>query len=887
VRQFAAILVVGDEEVFSGFLEVFPPGRHAMLFAVDEAETIECLDTGEAFLVVMSVAAVSPKLSRALRQSRTKGSVVLGLSTVGSGTMLPDLADWIVPRDHGVPVVSEAARELLEERRRWPRAAIQLPLKMGPAGAATATVVSARSLFVPTPRTLRMGEQVPLELDVEEGEPFSCVATVVRIGRGDSGQRGVVFAVPDEAAAARGYLDRLVRDALRIEHELQGTVVAGTEAVAAEEGGAGPTAPMAAVGADGAVDQDKAESTPLVDQLKGQIWLLEDEAIRHQARLAAALACAAKDREELQKQHDEMEQRMRDLQAALEHAQRQADGTSAADAPAATDGAHAAQPTAGATRPAPLQDRLAALRDRIVKTGTTGPHATVTPEPAPAAAPAAPAAPAARSAATNRTVMGFAAVAGATPETIMAAGAAAAAAAASPAAATPAAATTPAAAAAAAPPHAAGDDVDWDSTMVDRQPFTAAPAPFLAAPAPTAPARAPMAFAPAPVTPAPMPFAPPVVASAPPAPAPTPPFAWPPLAPPPPVAGYPAAPPPAPPYGGQPLAPQAPPYGAYAAPAAGPGGSAAPPPRPVPDFEVPIDEIPRRRPVALYVVGGVGALVVLGLVAFVGLRFLRTSPSARSEVAVAAASATDAAPVPAAPTAPAVPAAATQPADPSTAATAADAAGPTAALAAAASEDASAAPVAAVGADASPAKTAAAAAEAAPADAGPAAVAAGGQVDAAPAPAAKPRVAEADLTAAERRKLKQKERETLLRRGYELIEHNQQDKAREALTRALKMGDDPAVRDLLAMSHRRSGELWSAAHHMEKAAAHSRGAAGARRYVALGALYAQLGKKSDACRAYRAALSALPTYGPAQQQAASCPGGAGPAPKGPPAPARP
>jgi hypothetical protein len=821
VRQFAAILVVGDEEVFSCFLEHFPAGRYSMLFAVDDGETIECLETGEAFLVVMSVNAASPKLSRALRDARSKGSVVLGLAVAGSGAMLPDLADWIVPRDNGVDLVADAARELLEERRRWPRAAIQLPLQ--------------------------------LEFEVEMGEQLSCRATVVRIGRGDSGQRGVVFAVPDEAAPARAYLDRLVRDALRIEHELQGTVVTVPPGVERGDGGAGPTAPdmpavqvgdaAGAAAGDAAGEVDKAESTPLVDELKGEIWLLRDEAIRHQARLAAALASAAEDRKELEKQRGEMEERMRTLEAALEREQQRvrAAAAGAPAAPASSPAPDAAHPAPAAMKPAPIQDRLQQLRNKIVK---SGPHAVVaapagseataadgagptTPDmcAVPAAAPARPAAP--RPDVAKRTVMGFALSA-------------------APPASAPAPTTAPARTT--APSPAVGDEVDWDSTMVDAAPrFAPHRGPIAAAgaapPAPpiVVPAAPPLAEPPA---------APPVVVA---------PAAAPPPAP---YAGY-AAPPIASPPAPSPGYPAAPPYG-YPASSPPPGGS-PPPVALLPtadDVAVPIDvdEVPaRKRPVALYVIGGVGALCVLGLVVFFGSRLLRSSPVAKGAVAVAAAPQADAA------------APSTQPAEAPALVAAADATGATAALAAPTLADASAAPVAVAAADAGGGTTAAA--EAAPPAAGEGAEAAGGRPDAAPATAAPPKEPAHALTAEEKRKLRQKEREALLRRGYELTERNDHQRAREALTRALKMADDPAVRDLLALSHRRSNEPWAAAHHMEKAAASSRGAARARRYVSLGALYAQLGKRADACRAYRAALSAAPGYAPAQTQLKSCPGG--------------
>jgi light-harvesting protein B-800-850 alpha chain len=307
--------------------------------------------------------------------------------------------------------------------------------------------------------------------------------------------------------------------------------------------------------------------------------------------------------------------------------------------------------------------------------------------------------------------------------------------------------------------------------------------------------------------------------------------------------------------------------------------------------------VPRGR-AGLYVAIGLGALVVLGAVGFVGSRFLFRPKVPRSVAAVNA-------------VAPALP---QPPSAEPRAAAGADAPAPTAAPAAAAGAEGttpvaaagaeSEKPVAAAGADgaapaavaAAPAEPAAAPAAGAPLDAG-AAAAAGkpaaepgkpaaepapepGKPAAEPAPAArKPAPAaaakteDAALSAAAKRKLKQKEREALMRQGYELIANNQQSAAREALNKALKLGDDPGVRELLAMSHRRSGEMAPAAVHLERAAAASSGVSRARRYVAVGDLYLQLGKKADACRAYRSAASAAPSFEPAQKQLANKCGG--------------
>jgi Flp pilus assembly protein TadD len=108
-------------------------------------------------------------------------------------------------------------------------------------------------------------------------------------------------------------------------------------------------------------------------------------------------------------------------------------------------------------------------------------------------------------------------------------------------------------------------------------------------------------------------------------------------------------------------------------------------------------------------------------------------------------------------------------------------------------------------------------------------------------------------------------RRRFLKRGRELIDLGQHQRARDQLTRALKMADDGAVRELLALSHQRAGELWPAVHHLQKAAERSTGARKARCSDNLGVVYLQLGKKTEACRAFRAALMAAPGFPAAQR----------------------
>ncbi|MCK7531301.1 MAG: hypothetical protein MZV63_09770 [Marinilabiliales bacterium] len=90
MRHFAAILVVGDEEVFTGFLEHFPAGRYSMLFAVDASETVECLETKGRRSWSSWTWRRFRRSSRALCASRrAPESSVLSLSQAGVGPMIP------------------------------------------------------------------------------------------------------------------------------------------------------------------------------------------------------------------------------------------------------------------------------------------------------------------------------------------------------------------------------------------------------------------------------------------------------------------------------------------------------------------------------------------------------------------------------------------------------------------------------------------------------------------------------------------------------------------------------------------------------------------------------------------------------------------------------
>ena len=118
---------------------------------------------------------------------------------------------------------------------------------------------------------------------------------------------------------------------------------------------------------------------------------------------------------------------------------------------------------------------------------------------------------------------------------------------------------------------------------------------------------------------------------------------------------------------------------------------------------------------------------------------------------------------------------------------------------------------------------------------------------------------EGKLTARERRQVRREQRQAHLKRGWELIQRKDYARAREPLTRALKMADDAAVRDLLAhVPPARQGAVAGRAPPGEGGRAPYGSRTRARRYASLGGVYEQLAKRGEACRAYRVALAAAP-----------------------------
>lgn len=215
VSDRTAILVVGDEDLFSAFLKRFSPDRYQVLFAPRVVAALAHCDRYRPRLLVVD-SGVGEQLHPLLHEARR---AQLATIAAANGAAVPDELRALVDRvvDEGPQAVIAAASELLEERRRAPRAEIDLPLQIAGHGRARATACSPHALFVASDSAPPL--QTPLEITLEtERGPISGSATVSRVGPGRGGQAGMVLSIDDSAAELRRYLSQLTRRRLVLGH---------------------------------------------------------------------------------------------------------------------------------------------------------------------------------------------------------------------------------------------------------------------------------------------------------------------------------------------------------------------------------------------------------------------------------------------------------------------------------------------------------------------------------------------------------------------------------------------------------------------------------------------------------------------------------------------
>jgi hypothetical protein len=122
----------------------------------------------------------------------------------------------------------------------------------------------------------------------------------------------------------------------------------------------------------------------------------------------------------------------------------------------------------------------------------------------------------------------------------------------------------------------------------------------------------------------------------------------------------------------------------------------------------------------------------------------------------------------------------------------------------------------------------------------------------------------ATATTARKRKLRAKEtrgtrRLRLMKKARRMIRRKEYRQAREHLTKALEIRDDYWVRRMLCWSHELAGELWPAAYHLKRAIAKAPFRRVARDHSHLGIIFFKIGKRKQACQAFRTALRIWPS----------------------------
>lgn len=213
-----AVVLVGEEDLFLDLLQRFPARRYPVVFANDLKEA------GDRFklyhpqvLIVPAGSGIDvPATAEVVRTARRRDTKVIGLGKVDElPADLAELLDEVTP-EGDVNALLEAVAAALRERRIAPRANIDVLLTISGLGDLRATVISGRSLFVPTDSPLKTGRMAQIDVDAGSAR-LRCWARVVRVGEGEQGQHGMVLGIGEREHAIRAFLDGLVRGALLLE----------------------------------------------------------------------------------------------------------------------------------------------------------------------------------------------------------------------------------------------------------------------------------------------------------------------------------------------------------------------------------------------------------------------------------------------------------------------------------------------------------------------------------------------------------------------------------------------------------------------------------------------------------------------------------------------
>jgi eukaryotic-like serine/threonine-protein kinase len=220
-REPAAILIVQEEEVFSGFLQHFPAGRYALLYAAGAAESMALCETRPPKLIILPGGPAMVGLTEALREvSRHKAALLAVVKGEVSSGDPPAGIDKVVSADD-LEAIIEASTDLLKDRREKPRVLVEIPIRLDEDGEGVARDLSSNFMQIHTHEKLTSGQTLKVEIGWgDDPMQFS-----TKVFKADTSVLGATVAMleVEKNPETRAYLDRLVKKILEVEHYLQGT----------------------------------------------------------------------------------------------------------------------------------------------------------------------------------------------------------------------------------------------------------------------------------------------------------------------------------------------------------------------------------------------------------------------------------------------------------------------------------------------------------------------------------------------------------------------------------------------------------------------------------------------------------------------------------------
>lgn len=215
-KEEVAILLVEAEQFFLDLLQRFPPREYPVVFAPTLAEATETLQQIVPKLLLLPLSEKDAPREALIAAAKKAGVRILGVGDANSP--LAEQVDGVAADDSDA--VLQAVNAVLKERRSSPRAKVAVPVTLDKVGELTASVISGRSLFVPTTAPMRAGRMVQVTITAG-ATTMRCWANVLRVQGPDEDnaeEAGVVLGVPEREKAIRAYLEGLVRGAMLIEH---------------------------------------------------------------------------------------------------------------------------------------------------------------------------------------------------------------------------------------------------------------------------------------------------------------------------------------------------------------------------------------------------------------------------------------------------------------------------------------------------------------------------------------------------------------------------------------------------------------------------------------------------------------------------------------------